>query len=264
MIALRSFVFNVVFYLNVAFFALLTIPFFLLPRRFMLSFAMTWARASLFWLRLICGIRFEVRGAEKIGQGVLKGPLIVAAKHQSAWETFALMVLFEQPIYILKRELQWLPLFGWAALKAGMISVDRAKGASALIAMARRARDEIHAGRQLIIFPEGTRRPPGAPPDYKSGIALLYKESNVVCLPLALNSGLFWPRRTFLRYPGTIVVECCDPIAPGLAKGAFMAALQGAIEPVAERLRLEGVRELQARGVEVALAAPDQLPPRKA
>ncbi len=119
------------------------------------------------------------------------------------WETFALLQFFDQPLYILKRELKWIPFFGWYLVKCDMIGIDRSAGGRALLKMARRAGSEVRHGRQLIIFPEGTRMAVDAAPDYKPGVAQIYVNSGVSCLPVALNSGLFWPRRTFMRYPGT-------------------------------------------------------------
>ena len=121
-------------------------------------------------MRVICDTKVEFRGTEKIP----KGPLIVASKHQSMWETFALLQFFEQPLFILKRELKWIPFFGWYLMKAEMIGVERAAGARALMEMTRRAPTAVREGRQLIIFPEGTRRPVEAPPHYKPGVAQVY------------------------------------------------------------------------------------------
>ena len=169
-----------------------------------------------------------------------KGPIIVASKHQSAWETFALLPLFENPVFILKRELQWIPIFGWLTIKGRMVPVDRGDGSQALAAMTERARVELADNRQLIIFPEGTRRPAGAEPRYKFGVAHLYAAEGVPCVPIALNSGLFWPRRSIRRFPGTVVVEILDPIAPGLDKDAFFTRLQNDIEAATARLIAEG------------------------
>jgi 1-acyl-sn-glycerol-3-phosphate acyltransferase len=185
---------------------------------------------------VICGLDADFRGLEKIP----KGPLIVAAKHQSTWETFALLWLFDDPTFIMKRELQWIPLFGWLSIKGRMIPVDRGAGSAGLTAMNERARKELADGRQIIIFPEGTRRPAGAEPRYKYGIVQLYASANVPCLPIALNSGKFWRRRSILRTPGTITVDVLDPISPGLDKEAFMARLQSDIETATNRLIEEG------------------------
>ncbi len=169
-----------------------------------------------------------------------RGALVVAAKHQSAWETFALLPLFDDPAFILKRELQWIPVFGWLLIKGRMVPVDRTAGLRALNRMIARARRELARGRQLIIFPEGTRRPAGAEPRYKQGVALLYAAQRVPCLPIALNSGLFWPRRSLRRRPGKVVVEILDPIPPGLDKKAFFERLKDEIEGATARLIEEG------------------------
>jgi 1-acyl-sn-glycerol-3-phosphate acyltransferase len=235
---LRSIGFNVLFYLNTLFWLTVALPAFFMPYRAVIGIAKAWGRTNLVLLRWVAGIEFELRGAEKIP----RGPLIVAAKHQSAWETFALLPLFESPVFILKRELQWIPVFGWLTIKGRMVPVDRRKGSRALIAMTERARIELADNRQLIIFPEGTRRPPGAEPRYKYGVAHLYAAEGVPCLPIALNSGLFWPRRSIRRKPGTVVVEILDPIPPGLDKDAFIERLQGGIETATARLIAEAQR----------------------
>ena len=143
---------------------------------------------------------------------------------------------FEAPFFALKRELMFIPIFGLFLLKTSMIAIDRSAGGRALIVMARRARQEVLGGRQFVIFPEGTRRPVGAPPQYKPGIALIYSDCGVPCLPVALNSGLFWPRRTFMRYPGTLVVEFLDPLPPGLPRDEFLMRMRTAIEEATDRL----------------------------
>ena len=231
----RSIVFNVLFYLNTGVWLVIALPTFFMPYRAIIAVAQAWGRSNLVLLRLFAGIDYEVRGREKIP----KGPIIVAAKHQSAWETFALLTLFDNPTFILKRELQWIPIFGWLTIKGRMVPVDRSKGTQALIAMAERAREELADGRQLIIFPEGTRRPAGAEPRYKHGVAYLYGAEGVPCLPIALNSGLFWPRRSIRRLPGTVLVEILDPIPPGLSKDEFFKRLQDEIEPATARLIAE-------------------------
>jgi 1-acyl-sn-glycerol-3-phosphate acyltransferase len=144
----------------------------------------------------------------------------------------------------MKRELFWIPFHGWFSYKFQMIPVDRDKGPAALRRMLREARKRIDDGREIIIFPEGTRRPASAPPDYKTGIVLLYDALGVPCLPVALNSGLFWPRRTVLRRPGTIVVEILPPIPPGLPKAEFLRRLETVIEGASKRLLAEaGVQD---------------------
>lgn len=235
MLILRSIVFNVLFYANTIFWLIVALPTFLMPFWAIVEIAKAWGRVNLVLLRWVVGIDIEVRGAEKIP----KGGLIVAAKHQSAWETFVLVTMFDNPLYIVKRELMWIPIFGWLMAKGRMVPVDRSAGSQALIAMAERARIEIGRGRQLIIFPEGTRRLAGAEPRYKYGVAHLYVAEGVPCVPIALNSGLFWPRRSILRYPGTVVVEVLDPIMPGLDKDVFFKRLQDDIETATARLIAE-------------------------
>lgn len=241
-IFLRSLVYNVLFYVLLVFWNIVAIPTFLMPRRAFMAVAKTWARSSVWLMRVVCNTRLEVRGLEKIPVG----PLIVASKHQSMWETFALMQFFDAPLFIYKRELAWIPFFGWYLMKSGMIGVDRSGGMRSLMEMARRAPKEIRSGRQLIIFPEGTRTPVGAPPDYMTGVGQIYTSSGVPCLPVALNSGLFWPRRTFMRYPGTLVVEFLDPLPPGLPRDEFMTRLREAIETATTRI-VEAGRAEQAK-----------------
>jgi 1-acyl-sn-glycerol-3-phosphate acyltransferase len=231
-IFLRSLVYNVLFYLVLAFWVIVGIPTYLMPRWAIMAIARYWARSSIWLMRVICDTRVEYRGLEKIPAG----PLIVASKHQSMWETFALLQFFDAPLYILKRELLWIPLFGWYLIKSDMIGVDRGTGGRALIQAMHRAGEAVRRGRQLIIFPEGTRTPVDAPPDYKSGVGLIYADSKVACLPVALNSGLFWPRRTFMRYPGTLVVEFLDPLPPGLPRTEFIARISTVIEDATNRL----------------------------
>src|SRR4051794_26388409 len=238
-IFLRSLVFNVLFYLLLAFWVIVGIPTYLMPRWGIVTIAQYWARSSIWLMRVVCNIKVEYRGIDKIPQG----PLIVAAKHQSMWETFALLQFFPEPLYILKRELKWIPLFGWYLIKTDMIGVVRGAGGRSLIEMARRAGKEVRRGRQLIIFPEGTRTAVDAPTRYKTGVAQVYVDSGVACLPVALNSGLFWPRRTFLRYPGTIVVEFLDLLPPGLTRQEFIAQVSTAIDEATNRLVAAGRAE---------------------
>ncbi|HTT47332.1 MAG TPA: lysophospholipid acyltransferase family protein [Pseudolabrys sp.] len=235
MILVRSLLFNALFYLNTALWLTIALPTFLLPYRGIIAVAKTWGRCNLVLLRLVAGIDYEIRGREKMP----RGPIIAAAKHQSAWETFALLWLFDDPTFIIKRELQWIPIFGWLTIKGRMVPVDRGAGSKAMSMMTERARIELARGRQLVIFPEGTRRAAGAEPRYKYGVAQLYAAEGVPCVPIALNSGLFWPRRSILRYPGTILVEVLDPIPPGLDKDVFFARLQDDIETATARLLAE-------------------------
>ena len=233
---LRSIAFNALFYLNTLVYLIAALPTFFMPYRAIVAVAKSWGRVNLVLLRVVGGIDCEIRGREKIP----KGPVIVASKHQSAWETFALLPLLDNPVFILKRELQWIPIFGWLTIKGRMVPVDRGGGSQAIAAMIERARIELADNRQLIIFPEGTRRPAGAEPRYKAGVAHLYAAEGVPCVPIALNSGLFWPRRSLRHFPGTVVAEILDPIPPGLDKEAFFQRLQSDLETATARLIAEG------------------------
>jgi len=240
MLALRSVAFNVLFYLNLVLHIIAALPTFFLPRRAFMTLAKSWGRTSNALLA-VAGIRVELRGLDKIPQGAL----LVASKHQSVWETFALIPLFDDPAFIYKRELIWIPVFGWYLWKSDQVPVDRKARGGAIAGMIQSAQRELARGRQIVIFPEGTRTAPAAPPAYKSGLANLYAATGVPCLPVALNSGVFWPRRKFLRFPGTIVLEVLDPIPPGLEKDAFAARFVADIETATARLVAEGERELQ-------------------
>jgi len=223
---LRSVLFNIIFYLNLVLFMFIFSPLFLAPRPAAMWALKLWARSSIRLLTIIAGTRLEVRGREHIP----KGAALIAAKHQSLFETFAVLPFLDDPAMIMKRELMLIPLFGWFAHKFRMIPVDRGAGAGALKRLIFRAREAVAEGRQVLIFPEGTRRPPGAPPAYKPGATALYLNMSVPCVPLALNSGLYWPRRRIMRYPGTILMEFLPAIPPGLSKEAFAGRLQDAIE----------------------------------
>ncbi len=235
MLAFRSLLFNLVFYLNLVVFLVLGFWYMFTPRKWSMWALKQWARASLWWLKVIAGTRMEVRGREHIPQGAA----LLAGKHQSFWDIFALLPLLADPALVLKKELTYIPLFGWFCLKFRMIAVDRSAGTAALRKMAADAKQAVSEGRQVMIFPEGTRSAPGAAPDYKPGAAALYMQMDVPCTPFALNSGLYWPRRKFIRRPGTIVVEFLPAIEPGLDRRAFMTRLQDEIETATQRLLRE-------------------------
>lgn len=236
--ALRSILFNLAFYANLVLWMVVCLPLIVLPRRALLPFMHAWAKSSIWLLRVVAGTRLEVRGAPER----FDGPLLVAAKHQSLFETFALLHCFADPAFILKHELTRIPLFGWWITRIGMIAVRRDKGARALKDMGRDARVQAESGRQVLIFPEGTRRAPGDDPAYKVGVVLLYQEMGVPCLPVALNSGLYWPRRKWQRYPGTIIVEFLEVLPAGLPRKEFLARLETTIETASDRLLVEAAR----------------------
>jgi 1-acyl-sn-glycerol-3-phosphate acyltransferase len=239
MMLIRSAVFNTAFYASFLAVSILGVPF-LVTQRGALEVAKIWARVNLFVLKHMSSITLEVRGRENIPEG----GCLIAAKHQSALDTFGIIPFVGDFAFILKRELNWLPLFGWYTWRSGMIAVNRGARSQALKDMTVEAKKKISEGRQIIIYPEGTRRPPGAEPSYKYGPVHLYTELNTVCIPVAVNTGLYWPRRSFLRYPGTAVIEFLDPIPAGLDAETFKAKLEQAIETASNRL----IAESRARG----------------
>jgi len=233
---IRSLFFNIAFYLVLIIFLIGSLPVFLFPHKSVVAVLHLWARTCFVLMRLLAGISLEIRGREHI----VPGALLVASKHQSLWETFALLTLFDDPAIVLKKELTHIPLFGWFALKLKLLTVDRSAGSSALRHLLHQAKCAKDSDRQIIIFPEGTRKAPGAAPDYKPGVAALYKSLDIACLPIALNSGLYWPRRSFLRHPGTIIMEILPPIAAGISRKEFMNRLETTIEDATTRLVSEG------------------------
>jgi 1-acyl-sn-glycerol-3-phosphate acyltransferase len=222
MLWLRSALFLLWFFLITAILSLIFLPVLVLPRAATIWLARLWSRATLWGLKVFTGIGFEVRGVPP------KGAVLVASKHMSMWDTLALDLTLDAPAIVLKRELLRIPFYGWFLWKATAIPIDRAAGASALRKMARAARRVLAEHRPILIFPEGTRKKPGAAPDYKPGVAGLYGMLGVECVPVALNSGVYWTG--FLKRPGTIVLQFLEPIPPGLKRDAFMALLQERIE----------------------------------
>lgn len=241
MTVLRSIVFNLAFYVASALILVLGSPLLFGPRAWAMAGLKFHARVSLFLLRWIAGTRMEVRGRDRLPRGAA----LVASKHQSAWDTFALVPLFADPALVMKSELLKIPFYGWFSRKFEMIFVEREKRASALKQMLKDAQVRRDQGRQILIFPEGNRRAPGAPPDYKPGVMALYEGLGLPCVPMALNSGLYWPRRSFWRYPGTIVVEVLEPIPAGLPRKEFLRRLETAIETASRRLVEEALASKQ-------------------
>ena len=237
--AARSVLFNIAFYLNFLIQALVFAPALLLPRRFIWPIVRFWAGSSLWLHRMICGVGEEVRGSARLPQG----GYLLACKHQSAWETLRLVTLVPLPCFILKRELMWMPLFGWYLAKTGMIPVERGKRSRALEGIRQHAVRRLAEGRQVIIFPEGTRRLPGAEPAYKYGVTYLYDRLGVSCVPVALNSGLYWPRRAWTHRRGTVLVEVLAPIEPGLPPAEFTTRLAQTIETHTNALIGEALRQ---------------------
>lgn len=194
-----------------------------------------WAKVMRFGAKWIAGITYEVRGLEHLPDG----PIMIAAKHQSVLDTIIPTLFTNMPVYVLKQELLNLPIFGWYCRKAGLIAIDRSGHMSALKAMVAQAKERFEQGRPLIIFPEGTRQMIGAEPDYKPGVAAIYMMLGVPCVPLALNTGVSWPAKGFMRYPGKVVFEFLPVIPPGLKRGPFMELLESRIEEASQALLVE-------------------------
>ena len=242
MTALRSLLFNIYFLLLSVVLGTLYLPYLLFPPRFFWPAARLWVRLSLGGLRLICGLDSRIEGRQHLPRG---GGL-VAAKHQSAWDTLIFALLLPAPAMVLKRELLHIPFFGWYLRHLDMIAIDRRRGATALQDMLRQARQRVADGRQIVIFPEGTRSPPGVAGRYQPGIAALYKTLGIPVTPVALNSGRFWGRRAFNKRPGTIRLRALPPIPSGLPRPAFMERLKSSIEGgTAELDRQSGVPPLR-------------------
>ena len=237
MLAVRSALFNVLFYFVLVVLMLAGLPTMLFGRHAVLRMANIWGRSSLLLLRWICGTRVEFRGLDNVPPKAC----IIASKHQSFIEIIAFASLYSDFTFVLKRELTRIPLFGWYLAQSDQIAIDRASGRSALTQVSRMAKIVLAEGRQVFIFPEGTRRPPGAAPEYKFGAAFLYAETGATCVPVALNSGLFWPRRSFIRRPGTIVLQFLPPIPPGLDRAVFHNQLRDVIESNSETLMAEAL-----------------------
>lgn len=239
MIVFRSILFNTVFYLNlIAQMIIMTPAYFLLPRKKAYVIAKNWARSNHWLFDKIVGTTFEIEGLENIPKG---GGYIFAPKHQSFWDAYALLPWLDDPLYILKRELTWIPLFGWYLKKQRMVPVNRNARGKVMAAVMERTKAEMDTGRQLIIYPEGTRRPPGATPEYKYGIARLYRDLQVPVVPVVMHPGLFWPRRKFIRYPGHFKVQILPAIPPGMDPDAFLAHLIDVMETASDRLLVETV-----------------------
>jgi 1-acyl-sn-glycerol-3-phosphate acyltransferase len=235
---LRALLFNIVFWIGTVIFGIAGLPFLLTPRRTAMRFGRFWAQAVLAALKLIVGLDGEIRGREHI----LADGCLIAMKHQSMWDTLMLPPLLGDPAVVIKRELLFVPFYGWYASRAGSIFIDRKGGAGALRGLVAAAKQAIAAGRPVVIFPQGTRTAPGSPVaehPYQPGIAALYRELGVPLVPVAVNSGLYWGRRAFVKRPGRIIAQFLEPIPPGLPRREVMAMLETRIEMAAAALERE-------------------------
>ncbi|MEO8927335.1 MAG: lysophospholipid acyltransferase family protein [Caulobacteraceae bacterium] len=226
MTVLRSLLFVAIFYLWSGAAAIVLLPLLLAPRRWLVRAMSLWAVVVIALLRAICAVRVEIRGRRRLPAG----PALIGAKHQCMFDTMAPLSVFADAAYVMKKELLNIPFYGWYARKVGMLVVDREAHAKALRKLVADTRDRIAAGRQVVIFPEGHRTAPGARGDYKPGVAALYRDLGLPCIPMATNSGLHWPAHGFLRRPGVIVYQFLEPIPAGLRRREFMRTLEARLE----------------------------------
>jgi len=229
---LRSLCFNVGWYAGSVVIAVVGTPVLLLPRQSVVAWARVWIAFVLWWLRVTCRLGHRLVGLENLPAG----PAIIACKHQSSWETLSFTLLFDDVAIVLKRELLFIPIVGWAMARAGNIAVSRGEGATALRGVVRQAKAAAARGCSIVIFPEGTRVAPGDQKPYQVGVAALYRQLRLPVVPVALNSSVFWGRRKFVKRPGTITMEVLPAIAPGLDRDEFMETLRARIEPATARL----------------------------
>lgn len=232
MLYVRSILFNI--YFGVWIFFAVTIMGVFLP--FDPKYGRYWSTimgTGVFWgMEKILGIKYEIVGLKNLP----KTPFILASKHQSVFDTLIFQALFPKAAIVHKKELEKLPIFGKFSKKLDMISVDRSKGTKALRDMQVRAKEICGAGRSIVIFPEGTRTLPDDEPKYQRGVAMMYEAANVPVMPVALNSGMFWGAKQFLKKPGLITIEYLPEIPAGLSRDEFMVRLQDTIESNSKRL----------------------------
>ena len=232
MTAFRAIVFTVLYTAWTAFLCLTLCWAALLPDRPMMALMRWYLGTVTFLERTVLGIDYQVVGTENLPSA----PFLVAAKHQSAWETLKLPLLLDWPAIVLKEELLRIPIWGWFAKRIGGIAINRSGRGRTLAAMMRTAEERVAQKRPVVIFPQGTRVPPGQYASYKIGVYGVYQHLNLPVVPMAINAGVFWPRKLFERRPGTITVEFLEPIAPGLDRRPFMRTLEERLETASERL----------------------------
>jgi 1-acyl-sn-glycerol-3-phosphate acyltransferase len=241
----RALAFNFAFFAWTAFIGTIALPVLLTTRPLTMRFGRFWASGVLALLKTIVGLGHEIRGLDRIP----RSGCIIAMKHQSAWDTLIVPVVLDDPAIVLKHELLLVPFFGWYAARAGSIAIDRKARAGALRRMLAKARPVAAAGRPIVIFPEGTRVASGERRSYHPGVAALYQALALPLVPAAVNSGLYWGRRSFLKHPGRIVLEFLDPIPPGWPRDRLMAELEQRIETATAALLREGTSRSNTRAV---------------
>ena len=234
---LRSLAFNIAFVAATVTIGFAGLPLLAAPRRAVMAFGRFWAQAVLALLGCVVGMRGEVRGRANLPAG----PCLIAMKHQSAWDTLMLPPLLRDPAVVIKRELLFVPFYGWYASRAGSIFIDRKGGAAALRRMVAAAKAAAAQGRPVVIFPQGTRTAPGEVQPYQPGVAALYQALSLPLVPAAVNSGLYWGRRSFMKRPGRAIMNFLPPIPPGLPRREAVAEVERRIETATAALEREGM-----------------------
>lgn len=231
MIMMRSWIYTILFEIWTVIMSVGGLPLLATPKTTLIVIR-NWAHGVQFLARTIVGITYRVEGREHIPAG----PCIIAAQHQSSFETYRLFIEADRPIFVLKKELMRIPFIGWYIGRAGLVPIDRQGHASALRKMLRSAEAAAARGGQIIIFPEGTRVPPGQRHEYLPGVAGLYSHLKIPLVPMALNSGYFWGKTRVRKDPGEIVFRFLPPLPPGLSREAMLAELRTRIESAAAEL----------------------------
>ena len=236
MIVLKSILFTLLLYVESLVIFVVMFPLVFFPRKYVLWIPIVWTKTVRKTLDWVCQIKIKIEGKENLPK---ENGYIVASKHQSAMETLLFHSLVPNVFYILKQSLMWLPLANLYAWRTGCIPIDRKGGTKTMRKMLNNASKRLSEKMNLIIFPEGTRVPPKERKRYSPGIAFLYENCNVPVIPVSLNTGVYWPKNSFMKYPGTVIVKFLPPIQPGLDKREFLNRLENTIESEQTKLKNE-------------------------
>lgn len=232
MIVFRSILYQIFFWISTFIVSIFLLPFLVFPRSWIRKASRVWSSSLLFGLRVICDLNYRIEGQINLPEG----PILLASKHQSAWDTIIMPLILPGAAVVLKKELTWIPLYGWYLRKYGVIAIERGRGFVAIQKMRSEAKNCLIEGRSIIIFPEGTRVQPKSSKKIQAGVAALYQDLEIPVVPVALNSGCFWGRRSFVRKPGIITLRFLSPISPGLDKRSFLETLEQRISNAQESL----------------------------
>ena len=231
---IRTTIFYILLSIWTIFLGILCIPYLLLPSKFLRSPILVWIKGIFIMLKKICIINHEIKGLNNVPNE----PVIVVSKHQSAFETFALYYYLNKSFFIHKKQLFYIPIFGQYLMKANMLAIDREGKTKTIRKMIFEVNKRLNDGSSIIIFPEGTRTKPGETPDYKTGFIGIYKATNKRLLPVAVNSGLFWPKKGFVMKKGNIIIDIQKPINNNLPKQDVLEEVKKSIESASNKLLL--------------------------